>query len=113
MTSRLANFSRSILMVAAAGTLFAGAAAADGAGEALYKTKCAMCHGPDAAGKTPMGQKLKIPDLRSDEVQKKTDADLAKVITKGKDKMPAYEGKLNEEQIGKLVGYLREIAKKH
>jgi cytochrome c6 len=82
-------------------------------GESLFKAKCAMCHGPDGAGKTVMGQKLKIPDLHSAEVQKKTDAELTQIITKGKDKMPAYEGKLTGEQIGKLVGFIREAGKKN
>jgi len=81
-------------------------------GTDLFKSKCAMCHGPDGAGKTMMGEKLKIPDLHSADVQKKSDADLKTVITKGKDKMPAYEAKLSKEQIDKLVGYIRDFVKK-
>ena len=82
-------------------------------GEALFKGKCAMCHGPDGAGKTMMGEKLKIPDLQSAEVQKKTDDDLKAIIVKGKNKMPAYETKLSKEQIDKLVAHIRDLAKKH
>ena len=70
-----------------------------------------MCHGPDASGKTVMGEKLKVPDLHSEAVQKKSDVELRGVIGKGKDKMPAYEGKLNKEQIDKLVAYIRGLAK--
>lgn len=81
-------------------------------GEALFKSKCAMCHGPDADGKTKMGEMLKVPDLRSAEVQKQTDAALTQAITKGKNKMPGYEGKLSKEQIAKLVAYVREVGKK-
>ena len=80
-------------------------------GEALFKAKCAMCHGPDGSGKTTMGQALKIPDLHSDQVQKMTDAELKDVIAKGKNKMPGYEGKLNKEQIEKLVAYIRALVK--
>lgn len=80
-------------------------------GEAVFKAKCAMCHGPDAAGKTPMGQSLKIPDLHSEQVQKMTEAELKAVIAKGKNKMPGCEGKLNKEQIEKLVAYIRALAK--
>lgn len=86
---------------------------AQSAGEILFRGKCAMCHGPDAAGKTPMGEKLKIPDLRSADVQNKSEADLKGVITKGKDKMPGYETKLTKEQIDTLVVYIRELGKKH
>jgi len=82
-------------------------------GETVFKSKCAMCHGADGAGKTMMGEKLKIPDLHSADVQKKSDADLKTIIAKGKDKMPGYEGKLSKEQIDLLVGFIRDLAKKH
>lgn len=77
----------------------------------LYKSKCAMCHGPDGGGDTAMGKKLAIKDLRGADVQKKSDADLTTVITKGKDKMPAYDGKLTADQIKGLVAYIRSIKK--
>ena len=80
-------------------------------GESLFKGKCAMCHGPDGVGKTTMGQALKIPDLHSADVQKRSDAELIQIVTKGKNKMPAYEAKLSKEQIDKLVAYIRELAK--
>jgi cytochrome c6 len=83
-------------------------------GEGLFKAKCGVCHGPDASGKTVVGQKLKAPDLHSADVQKKADAELGQLITKkGKEKMPAYEGKLSKEQIEKLVAFIREVGKKH
>ena len=82
---------------------------ADGA--ALYKAKCAMCHGPDGAGKTPMGQKLNIRDLHSPEVQKQSDAELSEVIAKGKGKMPPAKA-LGADQIKLVVSYIRELGKK-
>jgi cytochrome c6 len=82
-------------------------------GESLFKAKCAMCHGPDGAGKTTMGQALRIPDLHSPEVQKLSDAEFTQIVTKGKNKMPAYEEKLSKEQIMQLVGFIRDLAKKH
>ncbi|MBZ5539120.1 MAG: cytochrome c [Acidobacteriia bacterium] len=81
-------------------------------GADLFKGKCAMCHGQDASGKTAMGEKMKIRDLRSAEVQKQTDAELEGIISKGKEKMPAYGSKLSKEQISRLVGFLREAGKK-
>jgi cytochrome c6 len=101
-----------VLLYAAVLVLPVVAAAAD-EGADLFKSKCAMCHGPDGAGRTMMGEKLKIPDLQSADVQKKTDADLKTIIAKGKDKMPAYDAKLSKEQIDKLVAYIRDLAKKH
>ena len=54
-----------------------------------------------------------MPDLRSDEVQKQTDAQLIDSTANGKGKkMPAYKGKLTDDQIKQLVGYIRELAKK-
>ncbi len=81
-------------------------------GESLFKAKCAMCHSADGSGKSPMGEKLKIRDLHSADVQKQTDAELSAIITKGKEKMPAYESKLTKEQIEKLVAFVRALGKK-
>lgn len=81
-------------------------------GPAIYKSKCAMCHGPDGAGQTPAGKSMKARDLRSDDVQKAKDEDLEKIIANGKGKMPAYKGKLTEAEIDSLVKYIRELGKK-
>jgi cytochrome c6 len=80
-------------------------------GTTLYKAKCAMCHGPDGKGDTPMGKKLKIRDLTSPEVQKQTDAELTAIITHGKGKMMPFGAKLTPEQIGQLVDHIRELGK--
>ena len=80
-------------------------------GAALYKTKCAMCHGPDGAGQTTMGKNLKLRDFRSADVQKQTDAELAKWIADGKGKMPAYKSKLSAEEINALVAFIRTLKK--
>jgi cytochrome c oxidase cbb3-type subunit 3 len=81
-------------------------------GEAIYKRNCAGCHGADGSGQTAMGRTFKLVDLRSAEPQKMTDAQLAEIVTKGKNHMPAYDKKLSHEQIQSVVGYLRELAKK-
>jgi mono/diheme cytochrome c family protein len=47
------------------------------------------------------------------EVQGQSDAQLVDVMTKGKNKMPAYAGKLTKEQMADLVAYIRELGKKH
>jgi mono/diheme cytochrome c family protein len=60
-----------------------------------------------------MGKKLAIPSLSAPEVQSQTDAQLTEAIAKGKNKMPAYDGKLSKEQITSLVAYIRELGKKH
>ncbi len=81
-------------------------------GADTFKAKCAMCHGPDGAGNTPMGQRLKIRDLRSPEVQKQTDDQLTALITNGKPPMPAYGKTLTAADIRELVAYVRSLANK-
>lgn len=78
---------------------------------AVFKAKCVMCHGADAAGKTPMGAKLNIPDLRAPEIQKKSAADLGTAIAKGKNKMPAFEGKLSAAEVAQLADYIHKLKK--
>src|SRR5271169_5715856 len=78
---------------------------------ATYKAKCAMCHGPDGKG-SATGVKMGVHDFTSDDVQKQTDAQLTETITKGKGKMPAYDGKLKDTEIKDLVAYIRSLAKK-
>lgn len=80
-------------------------------GSALYKSKCAMCHGADGKGDTPVGKKMGVHDFASPEVKAMSDGDLTQIITKGKNKMPAYAGKLKESEIKGLVAYIRHLAK--
>ncbi len=77
---------------------------------ALFKSKCAMCHGADGTGNTAMGQKLGIKSYKSPEIQKESDAELKTSITNGKNKMPAYKS-LTPEQVDGLVKYVREFGK--
>ncbi|HEX7421869.1 MAG TPA: cytochrome c [Thermoanaerobaculia bacterium] len=79
---------------------------------AVYKSKCAMCHGPDGTGQTPTGKTMKVRDLSSDDVQKAKDEELEKIIENGKNKMPAYKGKIDEKTIDGLIKVIREFAKK-
>jgi cytochrome c6 len=91
-------------MLALAGTAFAQDDAA-----ALYKTKCQICHGPDGKGDTPAGKKVGAKDLHSPEVAKLSEQELFQVVKKGKEKMPAYDGKLTDDQIKSLVQYVRTL----
>lgn len=79
--------------------------AADGA--ALYKSKCASCHGADGS-KTKMGS-TPMRALGSPEVQKQTDEELTAWTAKGKGKMPAYEAKLSADDIKALVAHMRTL----
>lgn len=96
---RLAVMVVVLAMLALPFTSFAADTAAD-----LYKSKCAMCHGTD--GKKMAGTK----EFASPDVQKMSDADLVATITNGKPpKMPAYKGKLTDDQIKDLAKYVRTL----
>jgi cytochrome c6 len=76
----------------------------------LFKAKYAVCHGANGDGNTAVGKGLKMRDLRSGEVQKRTDSQLATILHCGTGKMPGYEGKLSDGQIAQLVSYMRSLA---
>ncbi len=85
-------------------------AADDGA--AIYKTKCAVCHGADLGGKPA----AKIPSLVSDDAKKASDADLTDAIANGgKNKKASHTFStkgLSEDQIKMVISYIREAQKK-
>jgi mono/diheme cytochrome c family protein len=101
----------SVFLVSAA-FILTRSLAYQGPGADAFKTKCAVCHGADGSGNTPMGQKMKVRDLRSPEVQKQTDDEFTAIITNGKPPMPAYGKTLTAQNIRDLVAYLRSIANK-
>ena len=85
---------------------------AQDSGAALYKAKCAACHGADGKGETAMGKANKLRDLGSSDVQKQSDTELTTIIESGKGKMPAYGKSLKPDQVKELVTYIRSLAKK-
>ncbi len=78
-------------------------------GAAIFKQKCAVCHGPDGKGQTAIGKSMKLRDLGSADVQKQSDAELKTIVDKGKGKMPAQ--KLTAAQTGDVVKYVRTFKK--
>jgi len=79
---------------------------------AVYKTKCAACHGVDATGKPA----AKIPSLVSDDAKKASDEDLTDMIANGgknKKAMHAFQAKgLTPDQVKMMVAYIRDLQKK-
>ena len=102
-----------VLFLAASVLIFTPSARPADDAAALFKAKCAACHAADGSGNSATGKALATPDLRSGEVQKQTDVQLIDSVTNGKGKkMPAYKGKLTDDEIKQLVGYIRELGKK-
>jgi mono/diheme cytochrome c family protein len=75
--------------------------AADGA--ATYKAKCAACHGADGAKTMPA---LGVKPLNTAAVKAKGAAGIATIVTKGQNKMPAFEGKLSPDEIAATAKYV-------
>jgi mono/diheme cytochrome c family protein len=91
----------SLLLVATLALSSAAVAAEDGA--ALYKGKCAGCHGAEGQGK--IGPALKGTKL--------SDADIVDVLTKGAEGKKAPHGKpvagLSKEQATAVAAYVKSM----
>ena len=87
---------------------FAVSASAQSAAD-NYKSKCAMCHGPDGAANTPAGKAMQTPAVTAPQFAKASDAELLAILKNGKAKMPAYTGKLTDDQMKALILYMRSL----
>jgi len=70
------------------------------------------CHAADGSSNTFIGHKWKIPDLRSDAVQKLSPEQRIEIMTEGKERMPAHKNKLTADEIRQVESYVRELGKK-
>jgi mono/diheme cytochrome c family protein len=84
---------------------------AQSSGADTYKAKCQMCHGADGLGNTPAGKAMKARPFNAPDVLKESDTDLTAVIKNGKNKMPAFAGKLADAQIADVVAYIHTLQK--
>jgi mono/diheme cytochrome c family protein len=91
----------------------APAARAGDARSENWQTNCSVCHGDDGKGQTEEGKKKGARDLTNAKWQDKVDdARMIRSVTKGHDKMPAFEKKLSADEIKALVAEVRTLAKK-
>lgn len=89
--------------------IFAGIVRADEKSAALYKAKCAVCHGASGKGDSPAGKNMGVVSFSDPKVSGKSDAELKDAIEKGKNKMPAYGKSLKPDEIQGLVAYIRSL----
>ena len=82
-------------------------------GAAIFKTRCAVCHGNEGHGDGPGGKALnpKPADFSTDKVQSQTDGEIFWKITNGKGAMIKWEPILSEEERWQLVNYVRSLKK--
>ena len=102
---------RLIIVILAAGLILAtaGSGLAQDDAAAIYKSKCQACHGADGKGDTAAGKKLGARDFHSPEVARMSDDELFEITKTGKAKMPAYSGKLTDDQIKGLIKYIHSL----
>ncbi len=89
--------------LAVAVLLASGAARAESAA-LLFEKKCATCHGKDGKGQTKMGEKMGVKDLTT---LASGEGEIAKAIGDGKGKMPAFKGKISDEEITSLAAFIK------
>lgn len=79
-----------------------------------FAAQCAMCHGVGGGGDGAAAGAMdpKPTNLKAAEYQEgRSDDEIAAAIKDGKGSMPAYGGRLSEDQIAGLVAYIRELGK--
>jgi cytochrome c oxidase cbb3-type subunit 3 len=77
--------------------------------EATWQSKCQKCHGAAGHGDGPSGPAVNAADLSDPKLQDLfTDDQLATIIAKGKNRMPAFSD-LPPEIIGGLVAKVRSF----
>src|SRR6516164_7997581 len=82
-----------------------------------WTNNCAQCHGASGKGDTKMGKMLNAMDLTDPKKQASfTDSQAATAIKNGikqngKTTMKAFGGKLSDDEIKALVGYVRTLKK--
>lgn len=81
-------------------------------GQAVYDKSCKSCHGADGTPNAAVAKmmKVEIKDLKSSDVQSKSDADLKKVITEGQGKMRPVAA-VTGAAVDNVIAYVRSLKK--
>ena len=91
------------LLAAGSLTACSGRPAEDTTGEEIYVQLCARCHGDDLGG--GIGPALGAGSAAADE----PDEFVRFTIVNGRGSMPSFSTSLDEEQVERLVEYIREV----
>ena len=76
-----------------------------------YQKNCEGCHGESGEGgpvKTPDKKTIKVPSLKSEHANGRTDEQLTKMITNGEEEMPAFKDKMSAAEIADMVKFVRK-----
>ena len=73
----------------------------------LFRQNCAICHGPEAEGKT-LADGRQTPNLREGDFKYKTDAAIYQHIADGGNGMVPFRGQLTEREINLMVRFVQD-----
>ncbi len=108
------NLTNNTTVAAPANVTVAQTAASDELASArkIYATQCSKCHKEDGTGGASIidGKKIKAPNLTTDKQKTNPDSDYIETIENGakEDGMPAYKGKISDDDIKNLVKLIRK-----
>ena len=84
----------------------------DNVANALFSKNCATCHGKDGRARTFKARFNHARNLANPKWQDAiSDEHMYEAIRRGKDKMPAFKGKLSDNEVAALVTYIRMLRK--
>ena len=99
---------RSLLALAVVVSLAGVVSFAQSAGEATYKTKCAMCHGAAGVPNPAMAKAMGVKPVHDPEVMKLTAAQMFASVKNGKGKMKPVVG-LTDPQVQAVAAYFKTL----
>ena len=71
----------------------------------LFRQHCAICHGPEAEGRTLDDGKI-VPSLREGDFKFKSEGEIRKQISEGGNGMTPFRGQLTEREIGLMTNFV-------
>ena len=80
-----------------------GGPPADASGEQIFKSLCASCHGVDLEGR--IGPALGPGSNAAGQ----PDSFIEVTVLHGRGSMPSFRSTLDDVQVARLIGYLREV----
>lgn len=94
-----------IALVTALTACSPGGPSDDASGEEIYAELCAGCHGADLGGGLGAAPALGPGSSAADE----SDEFLEFTIVAGRGRMPSFSSTLSDDQVERLIGYIREV----
>ncbi len=106
MSKTIRNYAALAVMVVMTGVMgFAQA------GQATYKAKCQSCHGADGNPNPGIAKMMGVKPASDPAVKADSEEQMIAITTNGKAKMPAFKGKLSDQEIKDSVAYFRTFVK--